>query len=446
MCTSRMIGLGTAELWIGATRLPQCCPPRRPQRARPAGGAQALPCPARPGLSRPGRTAARAAAAGAAAGGAMGIPRHGGARPRAAGGAAGGARWRGRGRRRRRRGGGGLRRRRRRRGWGWRRGGDGDGDEVNPLEAFMAGVHAKVEEEEKAPARSAAMVSERLEAEDRHESFAAQLAANRPVRRARLGRAPLPALARAQSTRSTAPLAAAATRKALPPLKPFATGHAKEFLQGRCAQSVGRAVYDEAAFARWAAARGDYLNALGINNAGGFAVPRRRRRPGRCARRWARRCLIASRKDCSTRRRPSSRPPRCHRAERARRALSGTHGRRQDGGFCAPLAVHVAAAHGAVARRCAPARRRRARASRELAAPSPLSCGGSEGARLCRQHRIWGCGQTAQYKGSKGVDAIVATPGRLIDVLRGKATDMQRVTLLVLDEATRCYRWASANR
>lgn len=38
---------------------------------------------------------------------------------------------------------------------------------------------------------------------------------------------------------------------------------------------------------------------------------------------------------------------------------------------------------------------------------------------------------------SRGVDIVVATPGRLLDFLSSGATDLKRVTYLVLDEADR---------
>jgi ATP-dependent RNA helicase DDX42 len=38
-----------------------------------------------------------------------------------------------------------------------------------------------------------------------------------------------------------------------------------------------------------------------------------------------------------------------------------------------------------------------------------------------------------------GVEVVVCTPGRLIDMLKMKATNMQRVTYLVLDEADRMF-------
>ena len=37
----------------------------------------------------------------------------------------------------------------------------------------------------------------------------------------------------------------------------------------------------------------------------------------------------------------------------------------------------------------------------------------------------------------KGCEVIVSTPGRLIDLVRAKATNLQRVTMIVLDEADR---------
>jgi DEAD/DEAH box helicase len=38
---------------------------------------------------------------------------------------------------------------------------------------------------------------------------------------------------------------------------------------------------------------------------------------------------------------------------------------------------------------------------------------------------------------SNGVEIVIATPGRLIDHLEGGATNLRRVTYLVLDEADR---------
>lgn len=39
----------------------------------------------------------------------------------------------------------------------------------------------------------------------------------------------------------------------------------------------------------------------------------------------------------------------------------------------------------------------------------------------------------------QGAEVVVATPGRLIDLLRGKLTNMRRVTYLVFDEADRMF-------
>lgn len=41
------------------------------------------------------------------------------------------------------------------------------------------------------------------------------------------------------------------------------------------------------------------------------------------------------------------------------------------------------------------------------------------------------------YELSQGVDLIVATPGRLIDLMKAGVTNMERVTFFVLDEADR---------
>jgi ATP-dependent RNA helicase DDX42 len=38
-----------------------------------------------------------------------------------------------------------------------------------------------------------------------------------------------------------------------------------------------------------------------------------------------------------------------------------------------------------------------------------------------------------------GVDIIVATPGRLIEMVKKKATNMQRCTYVVLDEADQMF-------
>lgn len=39
----------------------------------------------------------------------------------------------------------------------------------------------------------------------------------------------------------------------------------------------------------------------------------------------------------------------------------------------------------------------------------------------------------------QGAEIVVATPGRMIDHIKGKATNLQRVTFLVLDEADRMF-------
>ena len=38
-----------------------------------------------------------------------------------------------------------------------------------------------------------------------------------------------------------------------------------------------------------------------------------------------------------------------------------------------------------------------------------------------------------------GAEIVVATPGRMIDMIKMKATNLQRVTFLVLDEADRMF-------
>lgn len=39
----------------------------------------------------------------------------------------------------------------------------------------------------------------------------------------------------------------------------------------------------------------------------------------------------------------------------------------------------------------------------------------------------------------EGAEIVVATPGRMIDLIKMKATNLQRVTFLVLDEADRMF-------
>lgn len=38
-----------------------------------------------------------------------------------------------------------------------------------------------------------------------------------------------------------------------------------------------------------------------------------------------------------------------------------------------------------------------------------------------------------------GAEIVVATPGRIIDLVKMKATNLERVTMLVLDEADRMF-------
>eukprot|EP00793_Prasinoderma_coloniale_P003809 PRCOL_00003186-RA len=315
---------------------------------------------------------------------------------------------------------------------------------MDPLEAFMAGVHAKVEEEEKAPARSAAMVSERLEAEDHHESFAAQLAANRAGAAGKAG-------ARAATGPRTSAIdeingafsGGGDFRKALPPLKPFATEpYQKNFCRADCAQSVGRAVYDEAAFARWAAA-----HAVTISTPSASPTQEALPVPPPPAQAWEslRAPLGSALLDCVQKRLQYS-APTVIQAAALPTALSGRDalclaptGGGKTAAFALPLAVHVTAAHEALSRealRAGPTALVLA-PSRELAAQIATVVRRFLKVLGCTVSTVYGgVDKTAQYKELKaGVDAIVATPGRLIDVLRGKATDMQRVTLLVLDEA-----------
>lgn len=39
----------------------------------------------------------------------------------------------------------------------------------------------------------------------------------------------------------------------------------------------------------------------------------------------------------------------------------------------------------------------------------------------------------------EGAEIVVATPGRVIDLVKMKATNLERVTMLVLDEADRMF-------
>ena len=47
--------------------------------------------------------------------------------------------------------------------------------------------------------------------------------------------------------------------------------------------------------------------------------------------------------------------------------------------------------------------------------------------------------QFKELRGGNGVEIIVATPGRLIDLIKMKATNLRRVSYLVLDEADRMF-------
>jgi ATP-dependent RNA helicase DDX42 len=51
-----------------------------------------------------------------------------------------------------------------------------------------------------------------------------------------------------------------------------------------------------------------------------------------------------------------------------------------------------------------------------------------------------GVAKTEQFKLLRnGVEVVIATPGRLIDMIKAKACKMTRVTYLVLDEADRMF-------
>ena len=43
------------------------------------------------------------------------------------------------------------------------------------------------------------------------------------------------------------------------------------------------------------------------------------------------------------------------------------------------------------------------------------------------------------FLGTVGAEIVVATPGRLIDLLKAKACNLQRTTVLVLDEADQMF-------
>lgn len=54
---------------------------------------------------------------------------------------------------------------------------------------------------------------------------------------------------------------------------------------------------------------------------------------------------------------------------------------------------------------------------------------------------IYGGGSKYEQKKGleKGAEIVVATPGRMIDMIKLKATNFERVTFLVLDEADRMF-------
>jgi superfamily II DNA/RNA helicase len=47
--------------------------------------------------------------------------------------------------------------------------------------------------------------------------------------------------------------------------------------------------------------------------------------------------------------------------------------------------------------------------------------------------------QFKELRSGTGVEIVVATPGRLIDLIKMKGTNLRRVTFLVLDEADRMF-------
>ena len=110
-----------------------------------------------------------------------------------------------------------------------------------------------------------------------------------------------------------------------------------------------------------------------------------------------------------------------------------TTGSGKTAAFALPLAMHAAEQAGRAKLPCALV----LAPSRELAAQiTAVLRRFAKAAGVSVAAVYGGVDKTAQYRELRaGVDAIVATPGRLIDVLKGKATDLYRVSYLVLDEA-----------
>ncbi|MBD3261505.1 MAG: DEAD/DEAH box helicase [Candidatus Altiarchaeales archaeon] len=52
--------------------------------------------------------------------------------------------------------------------------------------------------------------------------------------------------------------------------------------------------------------------------------------------------------------------------------------------------------------------------------------------------------QTQAKKLENGVDVVVGTPGRLLDLIRRRILSLEQVKILVLDEATACLTWDSS--
>lgn len=77
--------------------------------------------------------------------------------------------------------------------------------------------------------------------------------------------------------------------------------------------------------------------------------------------------------------------------------------------------------------------------TRELACQIQAECEKFGTVCQCRSLCVYGgASKGPQIKALRhGVHILVATPGRLIDMLESKATNLRRVTYLVLDEADR---------